>query len=228
VAPTIDEFVSRGDTIDLTQLSDARNDALYILSGNLLTIIGDNGAVSFNLVSIPVHLAVQSDGANGTDITLCFVAGTLIGTPHGEVPVQRLQPGDLVLTAQNRARSVKWIGQGKVLATSGKRSAATPVIVRKGALANTVPDRDLHVTKGHALYIDNVLIPVEFLVNHRSILWDGRAQEVALYHVELESHDVLLANGAPAESYRDDSNRWLFQNVNSGWHLLPREPYTRC
>jgi hypothetical protein len=43
------------------------------------------------------------------------------------------------------------------------------------------------------------------------------AQEVTLYHVELETHDVLMANGAPAESYRDDGNRWLFRNANSGW-----------
>jgi len=54
-----------------------------------------------------------------------------------------------------------------------------------------------------------VLIPVEFLVNHSSILWDGLAREVTIYHVELDAHDVLLANGAPAESYCDDGNRGL-------------------
>ena len=102
------------------------------------------------------------------------------------------------------------------------------MIVRKGALADNVPHHDLRVTKGHSLYIDGVLIPVEFLVNHRSILWDDRAQEVTLYHVELATHDVLLANGAPAESYRDDGNRWLFQNANSGWDLPRRSPARRC
>jgi hypothetical protein len=119
---------------------------------------------------------------------------------------------------------VKWVGRGKVLATRGKRTAATPVVVCKGALADNVPNRDLRVTKAHSLYLDGVLIPVEFLVNHRTILWDDRAQEVEIYHVELDSHDLLLANGAPAESYRDDGNRWLFQNANSGWHLPPQEP----
>ena len=99
------------------------------------------------------------------------------------------------------------------------------MIVRKGALADNVPNRDLHVTKAHSLYIDDVLIPVEFLVNHRTILWDDRAQEVEIYHVELDSHDVLVANGAPAESFRDDGNRWLFQNARSGWDLPPQEPY---
>jgi len=108
--------------------------------------------------------------------------------------------------------------------TRGQRGAATPVIVRKGALAENVPHRDLRVTKGHALWFGDALIPVEFLVNHRSIAWDDRAQEVALYHIELASHDVLVANGAPAESYRDDGNRWLFRNANSGWDLPPLPP----
>jgi hypothetical protein len=114
------------------------------------------------------------------------------------------------------------IGTGKALATRGRRSAATPVIVRKGAFADNVPNRDLRVTKAHSFFIDNVLIPAEFLVNHRSILWDDRAQEVTVFHIELERHDVIVANGAPAESYRDDGNRWLFQNGNTGWDNPPK------
>jgi Hint domain len=141
-----------------------------------------------------------NDGSNGTDITpICFLPGTAIATPEGEVPVERLQPGQRVLTASGAIRPIVWIGNGRVLAPRGHRGAATPVIVRKDALAPNVPNRDLHVTKAHALYVDNVLIPVEFLVNHRTIAWDDRAQEVELYHIELETHDVLLANGAPAD-----------------------------
>jgi hypothetical protein len=131
----------------------------------------------------------------------------------------------MVLTAHNGARKVTWVGTGKVLATRGQRGIQTPVIVRRGALGHSLPHSDLHVTKAHSLYIDDVLIPVEFLVNHRTILWDDHAQEVEIYHVELESHDILIANGVPAESYRDDGNRWLFQNANEGWHLPPQEPY---
>src|SRR5581483_8941216 len=100
---------------------------------------------------------------------LCFCAGTRIQTPDGEVPVECLKPGDAVLTASGATRLVVWIGAGKVLATRGRRSAATPVIVHRGALADNVPHLDLHVTKGHSLLIDGVLIPVEYLVNHRSI-----------------------------------------------------------
>jgi hypothetical protein len=161
-----------------------------------------------------------------TDGTVvCFLRGTHIATPQGERAIEQLMPGDMAITAAGTARRIVWIGKGKVLATRGKRTAATPVIVRKGALADNVPNQDLRVTKAHALYLDGVLIPVEFLVNHSTILWDDRAQEVEIYHVELDSHDVLLANGAPAESFRDDGNRWLFQNANSGWDLPPQEPY---
>jgi hypothetical protein len=128
------------------------------------------------------------------------------------------------MTLSGAARRVVWIGEGCVLATRGRRNAATPVILRKGALADNVPHRDLRVTKAHGLYVDDVLIPVEFLVNHRSILWDDHAQEVRLYHIELETHDVLIANGAPAESYRDDGNRWLFRNANTGWGSPPQRP----
>ena len=160
-----------------------------------------------------------------TNNALCFVAGTLIATPAGQVPVETLRTGQIVLTALGAERPIAWIGQGQILATRGRRGPATPVIVKKGALADNVPSRDLHVTKGHALYLDDVLIPVEFLVNHRSIVWDDHAQEVKLYHIELDSHDVLLANGAPAESYRDDGNRWLFHNANSGWDQPEKPPY---
>ena len=215
---------TNGDTIDLSgfvAISDTFANNMLVLTDaggaqDTLAIEGSFTSSSFQL---------SGDGNGGTDVVVCFCAGTQIGTPDGEVPVERLQIGDLVLTAHNGPRPVTWIGQGKVLATRGRRSAATPVIVRKGALADNVPNRDLHVTKAHSLYIDDVLIPVEFLVNHRTILWDDRAQEVAIYHVELDSHDVLLANGAPAESYRDDGNRWLFHNANSGWHLPPQDPY---
>jgi hypothetical protein len=131
---------------------------------------------------------------------------------------------DVQAGLRGAAKRIVWIGVGRVRAARGRRNAATPVIVRKSALADNVPHRDLRVTKGHSLHLDGALIPVEFLVNHRSILWDDHAQEVDLYHLELETHDVLLANGAPAESYRDDGNRWLFGNANHGWSLPPKEP----
>ena len=214
-----------GDTIDLTGFVAVGE----TFSGNQLVLTNASDAhvtLGVQGTFTTSNFALTSDLAGGTDITvICFAAGTLIATPAGEVPVQDLAAGNLVMTAHNGPRPVQWIGKGKVLSTRGRRTAATPVIVYKNALGPNLPHHDLRITKAHSLYIDDVLIPVEFLVNHRTIVWDDRAQEVEIYHVELESHDILIANGVPVESYRDDGNRWLFQNANSGWGLPPQTPY---
>jgi collagen type I/II/III/V/XI/XXIV/XXVII alpha len=178
----------------------------------------------FDTVTFSALDGVQSGRETINVAVVCFAAGTCIATPGGDVPVEQLAVGDSVLTLSGKARPITWIGTGQVKTTRGQRNAATPVIVGKGAIADNVPSRDLHVTKGHSLYIDGVLIPVEFLVNHRSIIWDDHAQEITIYHVELDMHDILLANGAPAESYRDDGNRWLFQNGNTGWTGTAQAP----
>ena len=210
------------DTIDVTGFTAT---SLTTLSGGLGVVLNSGASHTTLHFGASVSSFGFTTGAFGTDITtVCFCKGTQILTPEGEVGVETLAVGDLVVTAGGKHRPVVWIGKGKVLATRGQRGPATPVIVRKGALSPNVPNRDLHVTKAHSLYFDGVFVPVEFLVNHRSIVWDDRAQEVEIYHVELESHDILIANGAPAESYRDDGNRWLFQNANDGWNGAPQEP----
>lgn len=181
-----------------------------------LSVAGNYAPTDFIATSDTVSTKVTLGG-------LCFLRGVRISTPAGDVAVEQLSIGDEVLTLLGGTQRIVWIGKGRVLATRGARGAATPVIVRGGALADNVPYRDMHVTKGHGIYVDGVLIPVEFLVNHRSIVWDDHAQEVELYHIELATHDILFADGAPAESYRDDGNRWLFQNANSGWNEPSKE-----
>ena len=221
-----------GDAIDFTTVSSSGSITAGVNGSNELTLTSGGTLLaevqldpSQNFSGTIFTATLDGGGGNIVTMTLCFCAGTMIATPTGETPVEQLAVGDQVLTARGTVRPIVWIGVGQVLATRGRRGAATPVIVRRNALADNVPHRDLHVTKGHSVYLDGALIPVEFLVNHRSILWDDQAQMVSLYHIELETHDALLANGAPLESYRDDGNRWLFQNANVGWDLAPKEHY---
>lgn len=235
------QFAGSGAYLDLQSPLNAAGSVIDFTQGESIDLSGiAPGTVSYSggellfdgSDAFPLALASGSTlqigaSGDGTELTaqLCFCIDTMIQTPSGRVRVQDLAVGDLVMTLSGVARPIAWIGTGAVLATRGRRNAATPVIVRKGALADNVPTHDLRVTKGHALYLDGALIPVEYLVNHSSIEWDDRAQEVTLYHIELNTHDVLIANGAPAESYRDDGNRWLFRNANSGWDLPPQEPF---
>jgi hypothetical protein len=212
-----------GDTIVLSGITDVSG--LSFGGGNTLTVAetGDPGLTLGFDAPLDLTYAVENGSTDISQVP-CFLPGTHILTDRGEVVVEKLQVGDLIATRNGGTRRLCWIGRGRTLATRGRRNAATPVIVRKGALADNVPHADLYVTKGHSLYFDGVLIPVEYLVNHRSILWDDRAQEVTVFHLELDAHDVLQANCVSAESYRDDGNRWLFQNANSGWGLPPQEP----
>ncbi len=248
VAITGGTFVNDGDTLTATV---AGTSISASFSGETLTLSGNDTLAHYKQVldSVAFASTAADPGNGGANVTrtvswtvsdglissttptstlaiqsLCFCAGTAILTPRGEVPVERLRPGGRVVTESGAVRRIQWVGTGQVLATRGRRGPATPVIVRKDAFAENVPHKDLRVTKGHSFHVDGVLIPVEFLVNYRSIVWDDRAQEVRLFHIELESHDVLIANGAPAESYRDDGNRWLFQNANDTWNLPPKSP----
>jgi hypothetical protein len=230
-ANTIADFTGAHDIIDLTALSDVGNNASTSFNrlDDVLTVTGTSSAVKFQLASADYaanNWLATNNGSNGTEVFLgnapCFCSGTRIMTDRGEVAVEDVVVGDRVMTQAGEAKPVTWIGYGRVLIAPGRRSAATPILVCRSALADNVPRRDLRITKGHSLFLDDVLIPAEFLVNHRSILWDDRAGQVEFYHIELATHDVLLADGAPAESYRDDGNRWLFQNANSGWSQPPK------
>ena len=87
-----------------------------------------------------------------------------------------------------------------------------------------MPSRDLFVTRGHALLVDGVLVPVGELINHRSIAWVEDAQEVEYYHLELDTHDVLIADGAPAESFREDQIQPPFDNRATRKPMPPVEP----
>jgi hypothetical protein len=137
---------------------------------------------------------------------VCFCLGTRIQTPQGEAPIESLQVSDLVLTAGGASRTIRWIGSGASLVHKENR----PVVIRAHAFPDGSPRRDLRVTRGHSFLFGDVLIPIEHLINGNSIAWDTTARTVEVFHIELDSHDILLAEGARAESYRDDGNRSSF------------------
>ncbi len=141
----------------------------------------------------------------------CFAAGTRIRTPRGDVPVEALRAGrDSVITASSAVAPIRWIGTRSVIPARFARPAEVlPVRILRGALAPGRPARDLYLSPDHAVLLDGVLIPVRYLVNGRSIAPVAVAQ-VRYCHVELDRHDVILAEGQPAETYLDTGNRAAF------------------
>jgi hypothetical protein len=142
----------------------------------------------------------------------CFVAGALIATEEGEIAVERLRVGDRVTTATGKSRPVVWIGRRRVdLARHPKPQEVWPVRVQAHAFADGSPRRDLWLSPGHNIAFDGALMPISALVNGVSVARVKRPS-VDYWHVELDAHDILLAEGLPAESYLDCGNRAAFEN----------------
>ncbi|WP_134679700.1 Hint domain-containing protein [Paracoccus ravus] len=162
-----------------------------------------------------------------TQIPICFAAGTLISTPFGETAIEVLQIGDPVLTADGRAVPVKWVGRQTLHRIFTPAERLVPVRIRAGALGGGVPHTDLVLTAAHALMIDGLAINAGALVNGDTIAFEpaeSLPEQVTYYHVETENHEVILANGAPAETYIDYLGRRAFDNYRQYLDLYGGEP----
>ncbi len=157
---------------------------------------------------------LHSSGSETIDAT-CFYAGTRIATPTGEVAVETLRPGDLVLTADGRAMRVNWLGRQTVSLVFASKLSALPIRIKAGAFDEGTPARDLLVSPEHAMFLDGVLIHAGALVNGASMVRETNVpQTFVYYHVELDEHALLLAEGAPCESFVDNVDRLRFDNWN--------------
>lgn len=144
----------------------------------------------------------------------CFAPGTMIGTPGGDKPVEALRIGDEISNAQGGVVSVRWIGVvSKPTAIAGLAMQA--VRIEADAFGDNVPSADLIVTADHGMILDGLVINASALVNGSTIAFIPLSElpnRLTYYHVETENHDVILANGAPAETFIDYVGREAFDN----------------
>ncbi|MCP2080774.1 UNVERIFIED_ORG: hypothetical protein J2W74_001960 [Methylorubrum zatmanii] len=153
----------------------------------------------------------------GGQYVLCFTTGTLIRTARGEVAVEDLIVGDLAVTASGTLRPITWIGN-RALDAKGEALPHNeqPIRIRAGAFGPGRPARDLRLSHGHPVLVGadangegGVLVPVMCLINGTTITREP-VSSVTYWHVELDGHDILLAEGLPAESYIDGGDRAFF------------------
>jgi hypothetical protein len=156
--------------------------------------------------------------ANVEVYTPCYCAGTLIRTGRGNESVETLKIGDEVMTASGALRPIKWIGRrsyGRRFIMG--RKDVLPVCIKAGALADNVPARDLWISPHHAMFFadarGDVLIEAKDLVNGTSIVQAQSVDQVEYFHIELDTHDVIIAEGALSETFIDDDSRGMFHNA---------------
>jgi hypothetical protein len=165
------------------------------------------------------------DGIGGTLITEtgvpCYASGTRVATERGEVMVQHLRVGDQVRLAAGGTAPIVWLGHRHVDCRRHPRpSNVCPVRVQAGAFGRGLPHRDLFLSPDHAVFFEDVLIPVRHLINGATIVQQAVAS-VSYWHVELARHDVILAEGLPCESFLDTGNGGAFENGGAAVHLHP-------
>ena len=159
------------------------------------------------LCDIPEDLSSKGKGkgkGKGGDSGNCFLRGTKIQTAKGERKIEDLAVGDLLPTMFGGLRPVQWIGRYPYKKSDPSKAWAEsvlPVRIARSALGPNVPHADLYVTAAHSLLIDGVLVPAELLINGTTVTrFEPEGDEMEFFHIKLESHDVIYAEGAPAET----------------------------
>jgi hypothetical protein len=193
--------------------ADTGSDDNAMFSGSNITDIDDpafwvNDGASQNHAS-PDILGTTFTSQDA-DIS-CFAAGTWIATPQGDVAVETLSIGDMVVTAEGAQVPVLWLAKQTVTKMfAGDR--ARLVRIRAGVLGN---HSDLLVTGDHGMVVDGYVVNASALVAGEGVDWlslEDTPERLTVYHIETEAHDTVLANGAAAETFIDYAGRRQFDN----------------
>ena len=213
--------LAAGDSIDLASVSSKLSGGTFgnggaEAVGDTLDVTGASGEgakIPLGSSATGLSFTVVPDGSGGSVVEVaCFATGTRIAAAAGDVPVEQLRAGDLVWTQAGRLAPVRWLGHRRIDCRRHPRPGQVlPVRIAADAFAPGVPARPLLLSPDHAVFLEGVLIPVRALLNGGSIAQLDEA-EICYWHVQLDRHDILLAEGVPAESYLDTGNRAAFGN----------------
>lgn len=199
--------------------ADLSNFGFLVLSLDTLTHYPDSATAPHTTT---YAFGKDSAAINSFLSALCFAEGTRIETCQGAVAVEDLIEGQQVRTASGAVRPIRWIGRMLSRPHLHPRPwEVQPVRVTAHAFGPAKPAHDVWLSPGHAVFVDGVLVPVGNLVNGATIVQET-VDQIRYFHVELESHDVLLAEGLPCESYLDDGNRASFANAGENAALHGR------
>ena len=205
------------DQIDLGYLT-WHSGTTAVLSGNTLTVTSNGVSTQVQLSSLAsgvTGFTTGNDGSNGTLVTVaCFAAGTLIETDAGPRLVEDLRAGDQVMAHfAGGAVPLRWIGHRHFdLQAPATPANVHPIRVRAGSFGAGLPYRDLVLSPEHAVFVNGVLIPIRHLVDGHDIATFDAA-EIQYFHLLLDRHDIVSANGLACESLLEVDDPASFANA---------------
>jgi hypothetical protein len=189
-----------------------------IQAANGDVFVFDHGELSLdniNVQSITVNFLVSSfhtgyDTSHSVENSsvVCFVAGSRIATPEGDIAVEDLRPGMLVTTLDHGAQPVRWVNRTAHL----KPNRNAPIILERGSLGPGTPVRKLRVSPQHRILLRSAIVKrmcgtsQVFAAAKHLLSVPGVTQAlgflpVQYHHFACANHEVVFANGAPVETF---------------------------
>ncbi len=224
---TVNNAFDPGETFTASSISNGSNPLTYEgtipeIGGGLLYVFTDSSTsfyfvYSYNEFSgsgFPSSFIPGSILGAGSQ-AFCFAKGTSIATASGQSFIETLEIGDEILTVDGNSVPIKWIGRQTVSTRFGPADRQMPVQFAAGSLGEDLPHSDLTVTADHGMLVGGVICNAEALVNSTTITRVPLAdmgETFTVYHIETENHEIILANGAAAETFIDNVSRSVFDN----------------
>lgn len=216
------DLAAIGNGATLTSSTDGTNTTISVAGGSTE---GTN-IETFTFAGTGLGFTLATDAAGKGEVleeAYCYMPGTMILTPTGQVAVEKLAIGDALVTRFGGIRKLKWIGiqryAGRFLANNPDM---VPVRIKANALGEGLPQRDLLISPGHSVLVENALVLAKNLVNGITVLQEPAPELVEYYALEFETHDCVLAEGLFSESFADAPGfRNQFHNVAEFHALYP-------
>jgi serralysin len=217
-----DDAIDGGGGADTVVFSGDHADYTLSSKATMQIIVTGNG-ITDTLTNVETLQFADTSVQTSSISVTCFARGTRLRTPLGEVPVELLMAGDLVCTLAGTVRPIKWIGYRTInLLAHPHPPLAAPVRIQQGAFGPGRPKRDLLLSPDHAVLVeDGALIPACLLVNDCTVVRETSMRSVTYLHLELDTHDIVLAEGLTVETYLDTGNRAMFANAGTALILHP-------
>lgn len=174
-----------------------------------------DGVVSFNGTDMSGPTLTMTGVTGGMNLeqtnVVCFTRGTLIGTDAGEVPVEDLCVGDMIMTRDDGLQELRWVSSCKLDSIDlAHKPNLKPIRIKVGVLGDGKPTRDLVVSRQHRVLLrskiakrmfgeSEVLLPAQKLLplDGVDVLEVG---EVEYFHMLFDCHQIVTSNGASTES----------------------------